>query len=177
LEAYSGEKDNNDYAFVTGTDTAGNTYYDRYKYNGVSWVYEYRLNNSSFTSAQWASINSGATTQSINQISTNTANINSLQTSKQDVISDLSTIRAGASKGATATQKITATNPALTSSSGICEWTISNTLGEDVEVMVKKVSNNESVMFDYIPTSSTITVKLYSTSNISANTYKAVIEG
>lgn len=177
LEAYSGEKDNNDYAFVTGEDSLGNTYYDRYKYNGTSWVYEYRLNNSSFTSAQWASINSGATTQSINQISTNTANINSLQTSKQDVISDLSTIRAGASKGATATQKITATNPALTSASGICEWTISNTLGEDVEVMIKKVSNNESVMFDYIPTSSTITVKLYSTSNISANTYKVVIVG
>lgn len=76
-----------------------------------------------------------------------------------------------------ATHKITATNPALTSSSGICEWTISNTLGEDVEVMVKKISNNESVMFDYIPTPSTITVKLYSTSNISANTYKAVIVG
>lgn len=74
-------------------------------------------------------------------------------------------------------QKITSTNPALTSSSGICEWTISNTFGEDVEVMVKKVSNNESVMFDYIPTSSTITVKLYSTSDISANTYKAVILG
>lgn len=96
---------------------------------------------------------------------------------KQDVISDLATIRAGAALGATSTQKITATNPALTSSSGICEWTISNTLGEDVEVMVKKVSNNESIMFDYIPTSSTITVKLYSTSNISANTYKAVIVG
>lgn len=96
---------------------------------------------------------------------------------KQDTISDLATIRSGAALGATSTQKITATNPALTSSSGICEWTISNTLGEDVEVMVKKVSNNESVMFDYIPTSSTITVKLYSTSNISANTYKAVIVG
>lgn len=177
LEAYSGEKDNNDYAFVTGVDSSGNTYYDRYKYNGSSWVFEYRLNNSSFTSAQWASINSGATTQSINQISTNTSNISSLQTSKQDVISDLATIRAGAQKGATSTQKFTVQNPALTSSSGICEWTISNTLGEDVEVMVKKVSNNESVMFDYIPTSSTITVKLYSTSNISADTYKAVIVG
>lgn len=104
LEAYSGEKDDNDYAFVTGTDQAGNTYYDRYKYNGTSWVYEYRLNNSSFTSAQWASINSGATTQSINQISTNTSNINSLQTSKQDTISDLATIRSGAALGATALQ-------------------------------------------------------------------------
>lgn len=86
LEAYSGEKDNNDYAFVTGVDSSGNTYYDRYKYNGTSWVYEYRLNNSSFTAAQWASINSGATTQSINQISTNTSNISSLQTSKQDTL-------------------------------------------------------------------------------------------
>ena len=113
-------------------------------------------------------------TQNINDIM---SDITLLQTNKQDVISDLETIRAGALKGATATQKITATNPALTSSSGICEWTISNTLGEDVEVMIKKVSNNESVMFDYIPTSSTIIVKLYSTSNISANTYKAVIVG
>ena len=177
LEAYSGEKDNNDYAFVTGTDQAGNTYYDRYKYNGTSWVFEYRLKNSSFTASQWASINSGATTTNIAQIATNTSNIASLQTSKQDVISDLATIRAGAQKGATSTQKFTVQNPALTSSSGICEWTISNTLGADVEVMVKKVSNNESVMFDYIPTSSTITVKLYSTSNISADTYKAVIVG
>lgn len=86
LEAYLGEKDNNDYAFVTGVDSLGNTYYDNYVYNGTAWAYRWRLNNSSFTSAQWASINSGATTQSINQISTNTANINSLQTSKQDVL-------------------------------------------------------------------------------------------
>ena len=31
LEAYSGPVTNNDYAFVTGTDSEGNTYYDRYK--------------------------------------------------------------------------------------------------------------------------------------------------
>lgn len=77
LEAYSGEKDNNDYAFVTGVDSLGNTYYDRYKYNGSSWVYEYRLNNSSFTASQWASINSGATTTNIGQIATNTSTISS----------------------------------------------------------------------------------------------------
>ena len=63
LEAYSGTVTNNDYAFVVGTDSAGNTTYNRYKYNGNTqqWVYEYTLNNSSFTAAQWATINSGGT--------------------------------------------------------------------------------------------------------------------
>lgn len=79
LEAYSGEKDDNDYAFVTGTDSDGNTYYDRYKYNGTAWVFEYRLNNSSFTSTQWAAINSGATSTNIGQIATNTTDIANLQ--------------------------------------------------------------------------------------------------
>lgn len=68
LNAYSGAKTNNDYAFVVETDTAGNTVYKRYKYNGTSWVYEYSLNNSSFTAAQWASVNSGATADNIAKI-------------------------------------------------------------------------------------------------------------
>lgn len=56
---------NNDYAFVTGTDAAGNTYYDRYKAtvegSTVTWAKEFRLNNSSFTAAQWSAITSGIT--------------------------------------------------------------------------------------------------------------------
>ena len=54
---------NNDYAFVTGTDAAGNTFYDRYKYNADTgtWSLEYRLNNSSFTAEQWNAIQSGIT--------------------------------------------------------------------------------------------------------------------
>lgn len=65
LEAYTGEVSNNDYAFVRGTDLSGNTYYDRYKAtvvdDVVTWAKEYRLNNSSFTSNQWETINSGFT--------------------------------------------------------------------------------------------------------------------
>lgn len=57
LEAYSGTKTINDYAFVIGTDNDGNTKYDRYKYNGTQWVFEYTLNNSSFTAVQFAWIN------------------------------------------------------------------------------------------------------------------------
>lgn len=63
LEAYSGTVTNNDYAFVVGTDSAGNTKYDRYKYSSATtaWTFEYTLNNSSFTSTEWATIQSGMT--------------------------------------------------------------------------------------------------------------------
>ena len=61
LNAYSGTKTNNDYAFVKTTDAARNTLFERYKWNGTTWLYEYALNNSSFTSAQWAALNSGIT--------------------------------------------------------------------------------------------------------------------
>ena len=70
LEAYTGAKDDNDYAFVISTDSAGNTLYNRYKWNGTAWLFEYALNNSSFTANQWAAINSGATTANIGQIAT-----------------------------------------------------------------------------------------------------------
>ena len=57
--------DNNDYCFVqiptadvTPTDIAK---VERYKYNGTAWSFEYELNNSGYTDAQWAAINSGIT--------------------------------------------------------------------------------------------------------------------
>lgn len=69
LEAYSGTVTNNDYAFVIGTDSAGNTTYNRYKYNANTqqWIYEYTLNNSSFTANQWAAINSGVTASDVSK--------------------------------------------------------------------------------------------------------------
>lgn len=70
LEAYSGPLTNNDYAFVVGTDEAGNTTYTRYKYNAEEeeWAEEYVLNNSSFTAEQWAAINSGITSGDVTYI-------------------------------------------------------------------------------------------------------------
>jgi hypothetical protein len=55
---------NNDYVFVSVDDSSTTTpavadEYRRFKYNGTEWAYEYTLNNSSFTAAQWAAINSG----------------------------------------------------------------------------------------------------------------------
>ena len=58
---------NNDYVFLQTTDSAGNNVFDRYKYNAdqSEWLFEYELNNSSFTSEQWATINSGLTSSSV----------------------------------------------------------------------------------------------------------------
>lgn len=70
LQAYSGPLTNNDYAFVVGTDSDGNTTYTRYKYvaSTDSWAEEYVLNNSSFTAAQWAAISSGITSADVEKI-------------------------------------------------------------------------------------------------------------
>lgn len=70
LEAYTGPVTNNDYAFVIVTDAQGNTAYDRYKYNGDTqqWMFEYELNNSSFTAEQWAAINSGITSGNVTKL-------------------------------------------------------------------------------------------------------------
>ena len=59
---------NNDYGFVIETDAEGNQYYDRYKYNGTSWLFEYKVESTSFTAAQWAAIQSGITAALVNRL-------------------------------------------------------------------------------------------------------------
>ena len=58
---------NNDYVFLEITDASGNSGYDRYKYSSATneWLFEYELNNSSFTAEQWDTINSGLTQASV----------------------------------------------------------------------------------------------------------------
>lgn len=74
--------------------------------------------------------------------------------------------------------KITANNGALTQSGGVCTWTITNSLGTaDVTIAVYEASSGERVLVDEKVTASTITIKINSTSNIAANTYRAVIVG
>lgn len=61
--------DRNDYAFWAHKDEDGNTCYDKYTYTGSEWKFEYRLNNSSFTAAQWGAINSGITGALVTKLS------------------------------------------------------------------------------------------------------------
>lgn len=75
-------------------------------------------------------------------------------------------------------KKITATNGALTPSSGVCTWSISNTLATaDVTVSVYDVATGDQVFPAVTVASGTVTIKINSTANISADTYKAVIVG
>ena len=99
--------DENDYGYVRTTDAAGNTVYKRYKYSGGSWTFEYDLNNSSFTAAQWAAINSAITAELVEKLRnlpTNAA-LTELLNGKQGVIPDLDTIRSNAAAVETKTDK------------------------------------------------------------------------
>lgn len=90
LKALKG--DENDYAFLKTTDSKGNVLFNRYKYSTNSststttgnWEYEYTLNNSSFTEAQWETINSGATKAVVAQVSTNKTTIDSHTSNKSN---------------------------------------------------------------------------------------------
>lgn len=111
----------NDYALVIEDETHDD-YTSRYMYDGTQWIWQYTLNNSKFTQEQIDAINSGITSALVGQITTNenaigtlssltttvktdlVSAINELQSGKQATISDLATIRSGASAGATALQ-------------------------------------------------------------------------
>ena len=91
LNAISGA-DNNDYAFVqipTSVDTPTEIRVtERYKFNGTAWQYEYDLNNSGFTAAQWEAINSGITALLVTKLSNlpNATELATLFAGKQNVL-------------------------------------------------------------------------------------------
>lgn len=106
---------NNDYVYVEIQDpqtTGIDDRVERFKYDGTNWLYEYTLNNSSFTAAEKASIDSGITATKVSNYDAHIANTTIHVTSedksawngKQDAIGDLNTIRSGAQAGATAVQ-------------------------------------------------------------------------
>lgn len=113
----------NDYALVSEDETHDDAT-SRFMYDGTQWVWQYTLNNTTFTQAQLDALNSTATLSKINQIATNTSSIgdltslqtsaktstvaaiNELQTGKQATINDLTDIRNNASAGKTASETI-----------------------------------------------------------------------
>lgn len=96
----------------------------------------------------------------------------------------------GASDTAIATEKAIASlfasrtyfeqNPALTQSGGgVCTWTVTHNLGNsNVGVFVYDNENGDKVLYDYsITSANAVTVKILSSGNVSANTYKVVVMG
>jgi hypothetical protein len=93
---------NNDYGFVIEQDAAGNEYYDRYKFNGSQWLFEYKVESTPFTAAQWAAIQSGMTAALVTKLEAlpTSQQLSTQLAGKQDTISDLSTIRSNAAAAA-----------------------------------------------------------------------------
>ena len=90
MNAVTGNK--NDYAFLIVKNADGTVnHYERYKWvtvpiDGSNWVFEYNLNNSSYTAEQWAAINSGIKSTDVSQIGTNKSDISNLKNEKVDKI-------------------------------------------------------------------------------------------
>lgn len=80
------DADTNDYGFVRDSDSAGNSIFKRYKYNGSAWIFEYDITNIRFTQAQQNAIDSGITSNlvdKLNALPNNTVLTNSIADAKK----------------------------------------------------------------------------------------------
>ena len=156
--------------------------------------------NTSGTTYKWDVLSSSIDTSSfITASSTNTLTNKTID-ADDNTISDLTTsnfksgtivtsVGATGSDSALPTEKavrsaITATkysesNGALTQSGGLCTWTVTHNLGtKNVQVTVYETSSGDEVIVDSSRTSiSVVTIKINSSSNISAGTYTVVVQG
>ena len=92
--------------------------------------------------------------------------------------SAIATEKAVATGLAAKVEKFTAQNTALTATSGVCTWTITNTIGSaDVQVALYDVATGAQIGAVVEVGTSNIVVKFNSTANIAADTFKAVVIG
>lgn len=77
------------------------------------------------------------------------------------------------------TKTYTINNPALTESNGYCTWVVTHNLNsQKVGIHLYEISTGDEVMYDRsITTDNTVTIKILSTADISADTYKVVVIG
>lgn len=104
--------DSNDYCYVqvptadlTPTEIAR---VDRYKHNGTAWAFEYSLNNSGFTAAEWAAIQSGITSGLVAKLTAlpTMAELTLLLGAKQDSVGDCAAIGFGSGTCSTAASTV-----------------------------------------------------------------------
>lgn len=107
--------DRNDYAFWAHKDADGNTCYDKYTYDGSAWKFEYRLNNSSFTAAQWGAINSGITDTLVTKLS-------GIATGAQ--VNVIETVKLGGTALAVSGKAVDITGTGIKSALGISDWAL-----------------------------------------------------
>ena len=137
--------DRNDYAFWAHKDEAGNTCYDKYTYDGSVWKFEYRLNNSSFTAAQWGAINSGITGTLVTKLS-------GIATGAQ--VNVIETVKLGGTALAVSGKAVDITGTGIKSALGISEWALA---ASKPSYTTKEVTENTNLYFTDIRARSALT--------------------
>ena len=168
------EPTNNNYLIVVADETQDGGMW-RYKYvddgtayNKNKWKSEYEINETPMTADQLAALNSGITSTLVAQITTNQNNITTINGQISSINTTLET----------KISKFSATNPTLTTSGGVCTWSIVNSFAtNEVQVQIFRVSDGVQVMTEVDTSASTIVVKFNSSSNITAGIYRAVVQG
>lgn len=127
--------DRNDYAFWAHKDEAGNTCYDKYTYTGSEWKFEYRLNNSSFTAAQWGAVNSGITGTLVTKLSgiAEGAQVNVIET-----------VKLGGTALAVSGKAVDITGGGIKSALGISDWALA---ASKPSYTTKEVTENTNLYF------------------------------
>lgn len=153
---------NNDYVFVSfpdPTETGQITKFERYKYtdSDSAWHYEFVLNNSSFTAAQWAAINSGITAALVAQITANKnaieAEVERATAAEEDLDERLQAIEEGS-----ILRVVKGSIPAGSTSVTL------NLTGTNADVLsiVTKAADGSTVMCDEEISSNTVTISIAS---------------
>lgn len=127
--------DRNDYAFWAHKDEAGNTCYDKYTYDGSAWKFEYRLNNSSFTAAQWGAINSGITDTLVTKLS-------GIATGAQ--VNVIETVKLGGTALAVSGKAVDITGTGIKSALGISDWALA---ASKPSYTTKEVTENTNLYY------------------------------
>lgn len=97
-----------DYALIKSpTGLGGNIGAYFYRYDGAEWSQAFMVESTMLSEADWAALDSGVTATKVDKLDAlpTNAELNNVLSTKQDVISDLATIRSGAAAGATAYHK------------------------------------------------------------------------
>jgi len=161
--------------YITGTPAGGATFMGATFRNGDAVVVSVAY-NANPTAANYIFIEKNedlATTVIAGLIQIATQAIANAGTDNSQAITALTL--AGVLANGLYTKKITATNPILNTVSGVCTWTIANTLNSgDVVVQIIEVSTGNVVWADIAVAAANITITFSSSANIAAGVYKAV---
>lgn len=119
--------DANDYVFWDTVDSLGNEEKKLYQYKNNTWTYQFSIESVSFSQVQWDSINSGATSELIGQITTN----------KNDIAGLATVARTGSYNDLTDTPTGMATESFVTTS--VANHNTSNTAHSDIRNSISTI--------------------------------------